>query len=178
MTSSERYFAGSEDGRSISFLREEGAFVGLDITIKLKHVIVVIICAVAIIGGINYHVYPEQNTAEVQDTVAVNEVQFPVDDEGFVFAKSSSEVLSEKQVFALDNDETVGFQRLLRMSINEIYARHGQIFNAGEANDIHYQKYSWYREINKHVVEWGEFNDIEKINLGFLNSIEKAYGYR
>lgn len=46
MISSERYSVGSEDGRSISFQKEEGAFVGLDVTIKFKYVIVVIICAV------------------------------------------------------------------------------------------------------------------------------------
>ena len=180
MIRSERDSVGSEDGRSISFQKEEGAFVGLDVTIKFKYVIVVIICAVAIMGGTSYYssVYPEQNVAEVQDTVTQNEMQSPVDDEGFVFAKSSSEVLSEEMVLALSNDETVGFQRLLRMSINEIYARHGQMFNAGEVNDIHYQKYNWYRETNKHVVEWDEFNDIEKANLRFLISIEEEYGYR
>ena len=169
MISSERYSVGSEDGRSISFQKEEGAFVGLDVTIKFKYVIVVIICAVAIMGGTSYYssVYPEQNVAEVQDTVTQNEMQSPVD-----------EVLSEEMVLALSNDETVGFQRLLRMSINEIYARHGQMFNAGEVNDIHYQKYNWYRETNKHVVEWDEFNDIEKANLRFLISIEEEYGYR
>ena len=168
------------DGKSISFQKEEGAFVGLDVTIKFKYVIVVIICAVAIMGGTSYYssVYPEQKVTDVQDTVTQNEMQSPVDDEGFVFAKSSSEMLSEEMVLALSNDETVGFQRLLRMSINEIYARHGQMFNAGEVNDIHYQKYNWYRETNKHVVEWDEFNDIEKANLRFLISIEEEYGYR
>ena len=168
------------DGKSISFQKEEGAFVGLDVTIKFKYVIVVIICAVAIMGGTSYYssVYPEQKVTDVQDTVTQNEMQSPVDDEGFVFAKSSSEMLSEEMVLALSNDETVGFQRLLRMSINEIYARHGQLFNDGEVNDIHYQKYNWYRETNKHVVEWDEFNDIEKANLRFLISIEEEYGYR
>lgn len=180
MISSERYSVGSEDGRSISFQKEEGAFVGLDVTIKFKYVIVVIICAVAIMGGTSYYssVYPEQKVAEVQDTVTQNEMQSPVNDEGFVFAKSSSEVLSEEMVLALSDDRTVGFQRLLRMSINEIYARHGQMFNDGEVNDIHYQKYNWCRETNKHVVEWDEFNDIEKANLRFLISIEEEYGYR
>lgn len=105
-------------------------------------------------------------------------MQSPIDGEGFVFAKSSREVLSEEMVLALREDETVGFQRLLRMSINEIYARHGQIFNAGEVNDAHYQKYIWYRETNKHVVEWDEFNDIEKTNLRFLILLEEEYGYR
>ena len=168
------------DGKSISFQKEEGAFVGLDVTIKFKYVIVVIICAVAIMGGTSYYssVYPEQKVTDVQDTVTQNEMQSPVDDEGFVFTKSSSEMLSEEMVLALSDDRTVGFQRLLRMSINEIYARHGQLFNDGEVNDIHYQKYNWYRETNKHVVEWDEFNDIEKANLRFLISIEEEYGYR
>lgn len=102
----------------------------------------------------------------------------PIDEDGFVFAKSSSEVLSEEIVLALREDETVGFQRLLKMSINEIYARHGQLFNAGEVNDTHYQKYSWYRETNKHGVKWEEFNNFEKTNLRLLISIEEEYGYR
>ena len=180
MISGERYSVGSEDGRSISFQKEEGTFVGLDVTIKFKYVIVAIICVAAIMGGISYYsrVYPEQNVAKVQDKVNQNEVQTPIDDEGFVFAKSSSEMLSEEMVLDLSDDGTVGFQRLLRMSINEIYARHGQLFNAGEVNDIHYQKYNWYRETDKHVVEWDEFNDIEKTNLRLLISIEEKYGYR
>lgn len=61
---------------------------------------------------------------------------------------------------------------------NEIYARHGQLFNAGEVNDTHYQKYSWYRETNKHGVKWEEFNNFEKTNLRLLISIEEEYGYR
>ena len=175
MISSERYSVGSEDGKSISFQKEEGAFVGFDVTIKFKHVIAVIICAVLIIGGTSYYssVHSEQNGAEVQDTVPRNEVQPHIDEDGFVFAKSSSEVLSEEMVLALREDETVGFQRLLKMSINEIYARHGQLFNAGEVNDTHYQKYSWYRETNKHGVKWEEFNNFEKTNLRLLISIEE-----
>ena len=180
MIRGERYSVVSEDGRSISFQKEEGTFVGLEVTIKFKHVIVAIICVVGIIGVTSYYSseYPEQNIAEVQDTVNQNEEKPLIDDEGFVFAKSSSEVLSEEMVLDLSDDGTVGFQRLLRMSINEIYARHGQLFNVGEVNDIHYQKYNWYRETNKHVVEWDEFNDIEKTNLRFLISIEEEYGYR
>lgn len=179
MISSERYSIGSDDGKSISFQKEEGTFVGLDVTIKFKYVIAVIICAVLILGGTSYYcsVHSELSGAEVQDATTRNEVQSPIDD-GFVFAKSSSEVLSEEMVLALREDETVGFQRLLRMSINEIYARHGQMFNAEEVNDIYYQKYSWYKETNKHVVEWEEFNDIEKTNLRLLISIEEEYGYR
>ena len=69
------------DGKSISFQKEEGAFVGLDVTIKFKYVIVVIICAVAIMGGTSYYssVYPEQKVTDVQDTVTQNEMQSPVE---------------------------------------------------------------------------------------------------
>lgn len=180
MISSERYSVGSEDGRSISFQKEEDDFVGLDITIKFKYVIAVIIGVAVIIGGTSCYssVYLEQDVDEVQDTYTQNKVQSSIDEEGFVFAKSNSEVISEEMVFALSDDGAVGFQRLLRMSINEIYARHGQRFNVGDVNDIYYQKYSWYRKTNKHIVEWDEFNDIEKTNLRFLISIEEEYGYR
>ena len=175
MISNERYSVGSADGKSISFQKEEYAFAGFNVTIKFKHMLTIIICAVAIMGGISFYtsIYPEQNIAEVQNTATQNEVQSPIDDKGFVFAKSSTEVLSKEMVLALSDDTTVGFQRLLRMAINEIYARHGQIFNAGEINDTHYQKYSWYRVKNKHIVEWDEFNNIEKTNLRILISLEE-----
>lgn len=180
MIDSERYYVGTEDERSISFQKEEGGFVGLDITIKFKHVVAVIVCVTVIMGRAGYHnsSYQEQNVAEMQDTAVQTEVQSPVDAEGFVFAKSSSEVLSKEMVLSLRNDETVGFRRLLRMAINEIYGRHGQIFRTEEVNDMYYQQYSWYRETGKHIVEWGEFNDIEKTNLRLLISIEEEYGYR
>ncbi len=180
MSSIERYFVGSEDGRSISFQKEDCTFVGLDFTIKLEYVIALIVCAIVVICGTSYYnsIYPKQSVTEVQDTVIQNKAQVSIDDEGFVFAESSNEVLSKEIVLALNDDLTVGFQRLLRMAINEIYARHGQMFMVGEVNDIHYQKYSWYRETNKHIVEWDEFNDIEKENLRLLISVEEEYGYR
>ena len=179
MISSERYSVGSEDGRSISFQKEEGAFVGLDVTIKFKYVIVVIICAVAIMGGTSYYssVYPEQNVAEVQDTVTQNEMQSPVDDEGFVFAKSSSEVLSEEMVLALSNDETVGFQRLLRMSINEIYARHGRKFK-DEGLNQYFSAKSWYHpSIEPDQFNESVFNEYEIANRKLIADYEKKMGY-
>lgn len=87
-------------------------------------------------------------------------------------------VKNNQGAYVSKNEAYALAQTVLRMSINEIYARHGQLFNVGEVNDIHYQKYNWYRETNKHVVEWDEFNDIEKTNLRFLISIEEEYGYR
>ena len=180
MISSERYSVGSEDGRSISFQKEEGAFVGLDVTIKFKYVIVVIICAVAIMGGTSYYssVYPEQKVAEVQDTVTQNEMQSPVNDEGFVFAKSSSEVLSEEMVLALSDDRTVGFQRLLRMSINEIYARHGRLFKDQELQD-YFNSLSWYvGYISPDEFEESMLSEIERANVQTITAYEKKMGYR
>ena len=51
MISNERYSVGSADGKSISFQKEEYAFAGFDVTIKFKHMITIMICAVAIMGG-------------------------------------------------------------------------------------------------------------------------------
>lgn len=176
----ERYFVGCEDGKSIFFSKEENGFVSVDITIKSKYVFAVIVCIVTIVGGVRHNstTCPEHNSAEIEDAVAQNQVKSPIDDEGFVFERSSGEVLSKEMVLALKADETIGFQRLLRMAINEIYARHGQLFNAGEVNDMYYQKYEWYEETDKHLVEWDEFNDIEKTNLRLLLSVEEEYGYR
>ena len=183
MTRGERYTVGSDDGRSISFQKEEGAFVGIDFTLKFRHVISVAVIVAAVAGGKHY-----MSTMDFNDvTTVVQELQSvsvpmvadePIDSNGYVFANSSKEVLTEALVMNLIDEETVGFQRLLRMSINEIYARHGQIFTVGGENDVHYQCYDWYKETSKHIVDWDEFSEIEKTNLRLLISIEEEYGYR
>lgn len=184
MIDEERCFVGSEDGKSVSFWKEEADFVGLDVTIKWKYVLMAILRIAILCIAIIYIVraynnkYPEQKKGEIQDTIIRNDGYSPIGDDGCVFAKSSSEALTEEAVLALRNNKKIGFQRLLRMSINEIYARHGQEFKEGEENAVYYQKYDWYKESTKHAVEWNEFNYVEKINLRLLISIEEEFGYR
>ena len=175
------YYIGSEDGRSIDFQKKEEVFHGPDITIKFWHIGMVIIIFGMVIGGGNYI-----NTAylsgadniEIMNTSDIVEDEEPFDENGFVFADSSNRILGETEVFALLNNETIGFQRLLRHCINEIYARHGQVFETGGVNDEYYKRFSWYNEIDKHIVKWEEFNETEKTNLRLLISIEEEYGYR
>lgn len=174
----ERYFVGSQDGKSIFFQKEEADFVGFDVTIKWKYVLMAILCIAIIYVVRDYNKYPEQKGGEMQDTIIRNDGYSPIGDDGCVFAKSSSEELMEEVVLALRNDKKIGFQRLLRMSVNEIYARHGQEFKEGEENDLYYQKYDWYKETKKHAVEWNEFNYVEKANLRLLISMEEEFGYR
>lgn len=186
---STKYYAGSDDGKSIAFRKDDESFSGVNFSIKYSHIIIVLILSAAAVGA---HHYSDNYTVErpaaiqaemVQDTQDEKvfeeplEAYYPIDENGFVFSMSDQMLLSEEDVLELATDEYVGFQRLLRMSVNEIYARHGHIFIEGGINDTHYRQYDWYNATYKHKVEWEEFNDIEKANLRLLLSIEEYYGY-
>ena len=181
MNSPKRYYAGSEDGRSINFQTEEEIFDGFKLTIRIWHIgVIAAICGMVISAGW----MPETTMAEavpVLDSVdEVDEVDVttPLDENGFVFGDSSERTLCEEEVAALRGYENPDFQRLVRMAINEIYARHGQVFEAGKTNDVYYRGYTWYDETDKHIVGWEEFNETEKTNLRLLISIEEEYDYR
>lgn len=186
---STKYYVGSNDGKSIAFRKDDESFSGIKVSVKYSHIIIVLILSAAAVGA---HHYSDNHTVETpiaiqaelaqdtQNTMFFEEPQeayYPIDENGFVFSMSDRILLSEEDVMELATDEYVGFQRLLRMSVNEIYARHGHIFIEGGINDTHYRQYNWYNETYKHEVEWEEFNDIEKANLSLLLSIEKYYGY-
>lgn len=187
MNTSKRYYVGSEDGRSINFQKEEEVFRGSNITIKSWHICVIVAISGMVIGGGKYintidARWPSGtgriatvNTSGMADDAKEYAL---IDENGFVFGDSSKQILSEAEVYALLDNDTPDFQRLVRMSINEIYARHGQAFESGGENDVYYQGYSWYGETNKHIVGWEEFNEAEKTNLRLLISIEEEYGYR
>ena len=67
----------------------------------------------------------------------------------------------------------------LRFMINEIYARHGAIFQK-EINSSHYGKYEWYRSLEKHPMDSlaGSLNQVETANIDLLARISGEKGYR
>lgn len=177
------YSIGSEDGKSISFKKEETAFIGPTITVKFKYIIIVLLMIFFIFGNEHLKISDTIDTIIDKFSTIISDIysysELPVSKDGFVFEDSSVRIITKEEILDLQNTKTSTFQRLLRMSINEIYARKGQIFHTKEVNDNYYGQYDWYRDIpNKHIVKWNEFNEQEKANLRLLISIEEYYGYR
>lgn len=170
------YSVGSDDGKSITIKEVKTDFTGISFNIKFKYigiVILLVVCCffcgkylkrVGVIDKISF-----DNSTHNKSFFCEN---------GFVFKDSNTNVISREEILSLQDVEEFTFQRLLRMAINEIYARKGQIFNQGEVNDNYYRQYEWYNSTDKHEVEWAEFNEQEKENLRLLIMIEKEYGYR
>lgn len=182
------YFVGSDDGKSISFKEEKNAFIGPTCTIKFKHIgiiISLIICCLfcnkqlktpSVTDKISFGDGKIGNESKVNKDSSYSDTFFSED--GFVFKDSNTKEISYEEIMALQNVDGPTFQRLIRMGINEIYSRRGQIFNAGGINDNYYRQYEWYNNTYKHMVKWEEFNEQEKANLRLLILIEEEYGYR
>ena len=167
-----KYFVGSED-KKIIFKAEDSEFYGINVTIKTRYIIIVLLLTIsAVIGRYCIH------AKEIQEVINTYTNSFPMDRNGFIFCDSSERVLSEAEVLKFKDNQKMEFRKILRSAINEIYARHGYIFGKNTENEKHYQKFQWYKDTQKHSVCWDEFNDTEKKNLRLLISIEIRYGYR
>lgn len=82
-------------------------------------------------------------------------------EEGIIFPNSSEEVLSKKAVKKLSDKK-------LRYAINEIYARHGYIFN-DDALREYYEQYDWYeKQVKPEDFSTKLFNNVEKKNMKIL----------
>lgn len=181
------YSVGSDDGKGISFKREKIDFIGPTFTIKFWHIGIIAVFIICFIFSNIYLNIPSRIKTlftvvanESSPTVPETQASYsePVFADGFVFKYSNTRTLTREEVLAFQNAKNPTFQRILRMAINEIYARKGQAFRIGEINDNYYQQYEWYVKTAKHAVDWSEFNEYEKENLRLLISIEEEYGFR
>lgn len=107
----------------------------------------------------------------------------PFSDEGYVFPLSNKNYLSNEDIEALeaisDNYFNYSYKDCLDFAINEIYARHGQVFNAENKYYDFYNQYDWYQAIPKcDDVIWSTFNDFEKKNINLLVQYEESLGFR
>ncbi len=100
---------------------------------------------------------------EPDGEVLDNEVS---DNQEYIFADSGNRYLSEEEVRSVGVDK-------LRIARNEIFARHGYIFNDEELRQ-YFSNMSWYKgsvpseEFNMDVV----FNDFEKKNIELIEGLE------
>ncbi len=98
----------------------------------------------------------------VDGSEMVSEIdQNTIGKDGVIFSNSSEELLNEENVKTLSDDD-------LRYAINELYARHGYIFNDDELKE-YYGKFDWYKQdIKTDDFSMDLFNDIEKVNVEML----------
>lgn len=157
--------------------------------------IVVIICSAVVIG----YVYYQNNSVEITTPILDDSSDIKEDDETnnddydensyemenpetrssdkpveeqeeeviYLFP-SDSEYITEADLYGKSKDEVA----LIR---NEIYARHGYIFNT-EPFKTYFSKKEWY--IPNPSFNESLFNEIEKINKDFLVEYEKSRGWR
>lgn len=110
----------------------------------------------------------DQGNAQSQDYYVYDS------EEGMVFPYSSYLVVTEDDVIAAINynpDSTVS--DVLGFARNEIYARHGHLFNSGGKYDKYYNQFDWYRVLPKREVDFSEFNSVEQANINYFKAIEK-----
>lgn len=120
-------------------------------------------------------------SAPTDNSISVDNI-ISIDSSGFVFANSDIEYLTENDLVNLEQFASTSgytYQYLLRHSINEIYARHGYQFIINGPNDIFYNQYDWYKQLDKvKRVPWEQFSKIEQHNLNLLIKAEEDNGFR
>lgn len=97
------------------------------------------------------------------DVQEESEMETTAADEGtYLMPDSASRYLAASEIEGLTHDE-------LQLRINEIYARHGQVFGA-QKNIDYFSAQDWYEATPGKSSEqiWAEFNDYEKANVLLL----------
>lgn len=106
----------------------------------------------------------------------------PFNEQGFLFAESSKQYLTSDEIWnqidetlkltnnTYSRDELLGFAR------NEIFARHGNLFDTPKYAN-HYNQYDWYARIDElHKVDYSELNEYETANIALLLECEEMSG--
>lgn len=93
----------------------------------------------------------------VEEKTIIDEVEV-VSYEDCIFRYSSETLLTDKDILGYD-------KVILRIGVNEIYARHGYSFNNKEWK-TYFNNKPWYKINDDFTIE--NFNDIEKQNIKFL----------
>lgn len=100
------------------------------------------------------------------------------EESGFVFADSDVRILTEEDIEELQSNQNQEYDinKLLRMAINELYARHNYRFSKEEYLNF-YCKYNWYYGTSTAQQAFAEFNLTERENLNFLCEAERNLSF-
>ncbi len=93
---------------------------------------------------------------------------------GMLFSESSFLEITDEQLSALQSEyDPKVFAMLIRMGVNEVYARYGYIFTQSPW-DTYYTQFEWYNPAPQNHIDFTWFNKTELFNLNKLLAIEKS----
>ena len=103
--------------------------------------------------------------------IYVSSEEVDLDDFGFVLADSDSRYITENDLIDLSLIEC-------KIARNEIYARHGRIFNDEQLQN-YFDSCTWYRgEISAESFNLDVLNNFEKENVKIIAEYEEKMGYK
>ena len=107
------------------------------------------------------------------DTSAPSAVSFS--DSGQLFPDSSGRALTEEEIRSLKDIASTSWQYriLIRLAINEIYARKGLHFSESGPFWSFYSNFDWYTDSLRDGVGDNDLSDLEKDNVALLSRLEK-----
>ena len=109
----------------------------------------------------------ESYSKEVVETAAAIEAENEMDASEYILPDSDTRCLTEEDVTGLSEEE-------IRIALNEIYARHGRIFQSEDLN-VYFASRSWYEPKYSaeefSAVESSIMNDCENKNIDFLAEV-------
>ena len=111
-------------------------------------------------GGNNEHYYSDTYNEE-----DYNDYEYDDDYSDCIFPYSSQAYIDETEAYYLTDDE-------LQEAINELYARHGRIFDDEEIQ-AYFSSKSWYVPVARGI-EKENFNEYEKYNWEILTKERKS----
>jgi hypothetical protein len=109
----------------------------------------------------------ESYSKEAVETATAIEAENGMDASEYILPDSDTRYLTEEDVTGLSEEE-------IRIALNEIYARHGRIFQSEDLN-VYFASRSWYEPKYSaeefSAVESSIMNDCEKKNIEFLAEV-------
>lgn len=142
-----------------------GQKVLFGIAIAVRVLVVIFWIAVFIAFGV-WAGTPEEETASIEDTAAQETVE-----DVYLLPESNSRNLTESDLNGFTEWEC-------RLALNEIYARHGRMFD-NEDIQAYFNGCGWYEPIySPDEFPESELNGYEKANIDFIANYEVKMGYR
>ena len=162
-----------------------GGILALPVLIVLG-ILLVLIVVIAIVIAITFmtpkkvdttvNTVIEESFEEEEDLYEYEEEEYqyestnPTEDVDYVLPQSAYSYITESDLYGLTKEEC-------RIARNEIYARHGRMFNDEELQ-AYFNSKSWYTPtIPANSFQESMLNEYEKVNKDVILEYERAQGY-
>ena len=120
---------------------------------------------------INYTHDISENLTQSENIEIKGEVGTDILTQAYILSNSNSAYIIEKDLEKLTKEQ-------LRIALNELYARHGYIFNNEELK-TYFESKSWYQgTVNSDSFNESVFNEYETVNKDFIAKYMEEKGYR